>query len=178
MNGPAYTTHNNRFFSPAPCHHIYHSTLPSGTDAECWGQSPSPRLQSHTLSHDSNSQQTPSVSAPDSQPNNTWSVLGCVRPSYPTCLINDTLVGPPATEPRKCVLSFFLNWFLCILASLWGIQTMPSSTWWAFLYKFRSKFTPAKNAHQMEFGIVRISYTKPLVESKQLRKKLKTHLRR
>ena len=32
-------------------------------------------------------------------------------------------------------------------------------------------FTPAKNAHQMEFGIVRISYTKPLVESKQLGKK-------
>ncbi len=33
------------------------------------------------------------------------------------------------------------------------------------------EFTPAKNAHQVEFGIW-ISYTKPLVESKQLRKKL------
>ncbi len=30
----------------------------------------------------------------------------------------------------------------------------------------------------MEFGIVRISYTQPLVESKQPRKNLKTHLRR
>ncbi len=45
--------------------------------------------------------------------------------------------------------------------------TVTNGEFWGF----RSKFTPAKNAHQMEFGIIGISYTKPLVESKQLRKK-------